>query len=170
MIAKFIPLWQLLRQHWLWLVRAYILFNIIGLLAPAPPRAPLDVPQIVETVKPQVCVHTRLIDEVFEWKIQRSLQMTREMGADTIVEFFPWAYAEPSKGQYSWSSFDRIVKHARNQGLHIIARMGLVPGWARPDREGQQTTLNYLPDESFAEFADFVAMFAGRYAGVVDQI
>jgi polysaccharide biosynthesis protein PslG len=170
MIAKLILFWQLLRQHWLWLVRAYILFNVIGVLAPAPPRAPLDMPQTVETVKPQVCVHTRLIDEVFEWKIQRSLQMTREMGADTIVEFFPWAYAEPSKGQYSWSSFDRIVKHARNQGLHIIARMGLVPGWARPDRENQQTTLNYLPDESFDAFADFVAMFAGRYAGVVDQI
>jgi polysaccharide biosynthesis protein PslG len=170
MIARFIPLWQLLRQRWLWLVRAYILFSIIGVLAPTPPRAPLDAPQTVETVKSQVCVHTRLIDEVFEWKIQRSLQMTREMGADTIVEFFPWAYAEPSKGQYSWSSFDRIVKHARNQGLHIIARMGLVPGWARPDREGQQTTLNYLPDESFDAFADFVAVFAGRYAGVVDQI
>ncbi len=170
MIARFIPLWQLLRQHWPWLVRAYILFNIMSVIAPAPPRAPLDVPQTVETVKPQVCVHTRLIDEVFEWKIQRSLQMTREMGADTIVEFFPWAYAEPSKRQYSWSSFDRIVKHARNQGLHIIARMGLVPAWARPDREGQQTTLNYLPDESFDEFADFVALFAGRYAGVVDQI
>jgi hypothetical protein len=152
------------------LVRAYILFNLVGILAPAPARAPLDPPQTVETVKSQVCVHTRLIDEVFEWKIQRSLQMVREMGADTIVEFFPWAYAEPGKGQYSWSSFDRIVKHARNQGLHIIARMGLVPGWARPESESQQTTLNFLPDESFDIFADFVATFATRYAGVIDQI
>jgi len=170
MVAKLLPLWRFLQRNWLWFIRVYILFNILGALTPAPPRAPLIAPQIVETIKPQVCVHTRLIDEVFEWKIQRSLQMVREMGADTIVEFFPWAYAEPAQGQYSWSSFDRIVKHARNQGLHIIARMGLVPGWARPDIEEQSTTLNYLPDESFDEFADFVATFAARYAGVVDQI
>src|SRR5690242_10838290 len=107
MIQRLIPLWRFFRQHWAWLVRAYILLSIFGTLAPAPPRAPLDPPQTVQTVKPQVCVHTRLIDEVFEWKIQRSLQMVREMGADTIVEFFPWAYAEPNKGEYNWSSFDR---------------------------------------------------------------
>jgi hypothetical protein len=170
MMQRLFPLWQLFRRHWAWLLRAYILFIILGTLAPAPPRAPLDPPQTVQTVKPQVCIHTRLIDEVFEWKIQRSLQMVREMGADTIVEFFPWAYAEPNKGDYNWSSFDRIVKHAHNQGLHIIARMGLVPGWARPDSETQQTTLNFLPDESFDAFANYVATFAARYAGVIDQI
>lgn len=159
-----------LRQNWPWLLRGYIALAILGSLAPAPPRAPLEAPQTVDTVKPQVCVHTRLIDEVFEWKIQRSLQMVREMGADTIVEFFPWAYAEPAKGQYSWSSFDRIVKHARNQGLHIIARIGLVPVWARREISEHSSTLNYLPDDSFDEFGDFVATFAARYAGIIDQI
>ncbi len=153
-----------------WLVRFYVTLSILGSLAPVPPRAALEAEQRVETSKRIVCVHTRLIDEVFEWKIQRSLQLTREMGADTIVEFFPWAYAEPQKDNYNWSSFDRIVKHARNQGLHIIARMGLVPGWARNRIDEANTTLNYLPDESFDDFADFVATFATRYAGVIDQI
>ncbi|NWG17342.1 MAG: beta-galactosidase [Chloroflexi bacterium] len=161
-------LWRLFRVYWRWFIRAGIVWLILVRLTPAPPRAPLGPQQIVETIKPQVCVHTRLIDEVYEWKIQRSLQMAREMGADTVVEFFPWAYAEPAKGQYDWTSFERIIKHARNQGLHIIARMGLVPAWAREDLEN--ATLNYLPDESFDEFAAFVAAFAGRYAGVVDHI
>lgn len=160
--------WRLFRVYWHWIIRAGFVWLILARLAPAPPRAPLGPQQVVETVKPQVCVHTRLIDEVYEWKIQRSLQMAREMGADTVVEFFPWAYAEPSRGQYNWTSFDRIIKHARNQGLHIIARLGLVPAWAREDAEN--STLNYLPDESFDEFAAFVAAFAGRYAGVVDHI
>jgi polysaccharide biosynthesis protein PslG len=136
---------------------------------PAPPRALLDSPQTVDTEKPMMCVHTRLIDEVYEWKIQRSLQMVRAMGASSIVEFFPWAYAEPVLGRYSWDSFDRIVRHAENQGLHIIARMGLVPDWARPSVSGT-STLNTLPDESYDDFARFVATFAERYAGVVDQI
>jgi hypothetical protein len=130
----------------------------------------LGAPQTVETVKPQVCVHTRLIDEVYEWKIQRSLQLVREMGANTIVEFFPWAYIEREKGVYDWEPADRITRHARNQGLKIIARMGFVPAWARPDIDERYTTLNDLPEESFDDFAEFVAAFAARYAGEIDQI
>lgn len=115
-------------------------------------------------------MHTRLIDEVYEWKIQRSLQLVREMGADTIVEFFPWAYVEGSRGRYDWASADRIVSHARSQGLKIIARMGFVPAWARPETDERFTTLNYLPDESFDDFAAFVARFVARYAGKIDHI
>jgi polysaccharide biosynthesis protein PslG len=152
-----------------WLIRIFVLYALISVLIPASPRALLETQQTVETDKTQVCVHTRLIDEVYEWKIQRSLQMVREMGANTIVEFFPWAYAEGEKGIFNWASFDVIVKHARNQGLQIIARVGLVPEWARPSKN-QNTTLNYLPDESFDEFANFVTAFAARYAGVIDRI
>jgi hypothetical protein len=152
-------------------VRLLIAYAVLGALAPAQPRAPLDdPPHVVETVAPHLCVHTRLIDEVDEWKIQRSLAMVREMGADTIVEFFPWAYIENAPGQYDWALPDRIVRHARNQGLHIIARMGFVPGWARPDVNGDFTTLNDLPPESYPDFADFVAAFAARYRGVIDHI
>ncbi|MBZ0277875.1 MAG: beta-galactosidase [Anaerolineae bacterium] len=170
MTASLRTSWKQFIRHWRWYLRFSITWICLTALIPAPPRAALEAPQTVETIKPQVCVHTRLIDEVFEWKIQRSLQMVRQMGADTIVEFFPWAYAEPQKGVYDWASFDRIVRHARNQGIHIIARMGLVPYWARDNIEAQSTTLNYLPDESFTDFADFVAVFAARYAGVIDHI
>lgn len=170
MKAHLYTLLLLLRKYWLWLIRGFIFWQIIWALLPAPPRAPLGPPQVVQTEKPMMCVHTRLIDEVYDWRIQRSLEMVREMGATSIVEFFPWAYAEPTQGQYDWAGFDRIVRQAGNQGLHIIARMGLVPGWARPDSDEIRTTLNYLPDESFDEFADFVAAFAERYAGTVDDI
>src|SRR5262245_20107871 len=149
MLTTWQSLWLLLRRNWQWILRITVVCTLLAALVPARPRAPLGPQQIVETTHPQVCVHTRLIDEVHEWVIQRSLQLVREMGADTIVEFFPWAYAENVKGQYDWVSFDRIVRHARNQGLHIIARMGLVPGWARPDADEQNTTLNYLPTESY---------------------
>ena len=122
------------------------------------------------TTDPQTCVHTRLTDEVEEWKVQRTLQEARELGAPTIVEFFPWAYIESSEDRYDWAAADRIVRHAGNQGIRIIARMGLVPDWARDSDRLTTSTLNTLPEESYADFAEFVADFAARYAGVIDQI
>lgn len=137
-----------------------------------PPNSPTFIgeAQTVSTDKPHTCVHTRLIDEVHEWKIRDSLQLVREMGAPTIVEFFPWAYIERAPGRYDWQQADRIISHARHQGVQIIARMGLVPSWARPDVRDDYTTLNYLPDDAYDDFADFVVAFAERYQHVVHDI
>ncbi|MCU0495895.1 MAG: beta-galactosidase [Anaerolineae bacterium] len=161
-------------MNWVkWLVyglRVIILGGLLSLIAPIGVRVTLPPPQMVETEQPQVCVHTRLIDEVQEWVIQKSLESVREMGADTIVEFFPWAYIEYAEGVYDWSQTDLILRHTENQGLRVIARMGLVPEWARPDPDMQMTTFNYLPDESFDEFADFVGVFAARYAGIINDL
>ena len=154
-----------------WYLRLLVLWVVLSNLGAIGPRSPLGPQQTITTAHPQVCVHTRLIDEVWEWKIQRSLQLVREMGADSIVEFFPWAYIEDTQDHYQWEPADRIIRHAQNQGLKVIARMGLVPLWARqPDPDAPQTTLNYLPDDSFEDFAEFVADFAARYAGVIDHI
>ena len=158
-------------EYGIWGIRILILWGIISSLSAPNPRVILENPaRNVEAIQDHVCVHTRLIDEVPEWVMQRSLQLVREMGADTIVEFFPWAYIEREQGQYSWGQTDKIIRHAENQGLRVIARMGFVPYWARPDVADDFTTLNYLPDESYDEFAEFVATFAERYAGTIDHI
>lgn len=165
----------LLRQvlrYGLWLLRLVAAVLILNALVPAPPRAPIDAQHQVETLKPQLCMHTRLIDEVEEWKIQHTLQQVRELGATTIVEFFPWAYAEGTEDVYDWHNFDRIVRHAQNQGLRIIGRIGFVPEWARKtgEQEVGLTTLNTLPEAAYPEFAEFVADFTARYAGIIDHL
>jgi hypothetical protein len=160
-----------------------LIFALILLIWAAPPhplrtpapRAPnrvvrLDPPQHVQTTDPRVCVHTRLTDEVEEYKIQQTLHMVREMGASTIVEFFPWPYIEIEPGQYDWEHPDRIIKHAQNQGLRVIARLGLVPPWAQTDPDVTTPTLNYLPDSQFEAFATFVGAFAARYRGRVNHL
>ena len=74
------------------LLRISIFAIIILGLKPAPDLVLLGPQQQVDSSMPVLGVHTRLTDEVEEWKIKRSLEMVREMGATTIVEFFPWAY------------------------------------------------------------------------------
>ena len=133
---------------------------------PAPDLLPAE-RQIVATEKAHVCVHTLLENEVEEESILRSLELVRELGATTIVQFFPWAYVEREPGRYSWTLADRIVRHADRQGLRVIARLGLVPDWAR---DGHSETLNYLTEESFPAFAAYAAAFAERYAGTVDHL
>ncbi len=134
----------------------------------APPQrlVILGPPQTVVTQNPLIGVHTRLTDEVEEWKVQRTLQMVREMGSPWVVEYFPWGYYEPAKGRYDWSHPDMVIEHAVNQGLHLIARIDFVPEWARPP----ETTYRFLDRDHFQDYADFVGAFVRRYRGKVGHV
>ena len=134
----------------------------------APTRAlvTLGRQQTVHTMNSKVGLHTRLTDEVEEWKIKRSLEMVREMGAGWIVEYFPWAYYEPEKGRFEWSHADMVVDHARTQGLKVIARLGFVPEWARP--EGSPAS--YLSSDRFPDFGDYVYAFVEHFRGRVQHV
>ena len=102
--------------------------------------------QTVQSINPKMGVHTRLTDEVEEWKVKRTLEMVREMRANWIVEFFPWAYVEPNRpGEGKWDDSDMVIRRAAAQGLKVIARLGYVPQWARPD----DTTPLYLDEEHY---------------------
>ena len=149
-----------------WL-RVLILLLLLGLYA-APPDILVAVgpKQTVETRLPKLGVHTRLTDEVEPWKIRRTLEMVREMGASWIVEYFPWAYFEPQPGRYEWTHADLVVDHALAQGLTVIARLGFVPQWARP----KDTTSLYLAEENYPAFARFVGRFVRHFAGRVRYV
>ncbi len=151
-------------------LRIAALLWLLSLIRPPQALAVLGPQQIVVTRNELAGVHTRFIDEAEAWKIHRGLSMIREMGAATIVEFFPWAYLEPSKGQYQWSIADRIVQHARRQGLRVVARLGFVPGWARPDPNTQATTFTYLDRAHYGAFAAFATAFAAHFKGQIEAI
>lgn len=139
---------------------------IIALLRPPAIAVTPGPPQTVTTTIPQLGVHTRLSDEVEPWKIKRTLQLAREMGAPWMVEFFPWAYFEPEPGEFRWQQADLIIDHAEAQGLTVIARLGLTPYWARPE----DTPDTFLASDAYDDFAAFAAAFAERYRGRVDHI
>ncbi|MCY4105458.1 MAG: beta-galactosidase [Chloroflexi bacterium] len=153
-----------------WLLRISLLLGLLSLLHPPRSRAVLGPVQQVETEVPILCTHTRFSDEVEEWKIAQSLELVRELGAATIVEFFPWAYIEPHRSNFQWEKVDRVQRQAENQGIQVIARLGLVPRWAQGDRDANEVTLNYLPTTAYEDFARFVGVFAERYAGKIDRL
>jgi hypothetical protein len=153
------------------LVRGGVIALLLLFGLRSPPRLVTVSPQRqVHTQNPKMGVHTRLTDEVEEWKIKHTLEMVREMGAPWIVEFFPWAYHEPEKGVLHWEHSDMVIEHARAQGLTVIARLGLTPAWARPDPVQQATPLNYLDEAHYKDFADFVYAFVEHYQGRVDRV
>jgi hypothetical protein len=134
--------------------------------ATAPREIELGPQQTVITINPKMGVHTRLTDEVEPWKIKRTLEMVREMGASWIVEYFPWAYHEPLPGSFDWSHSDLVVNHADRQGLTVVARLGLTPDWARP----ADSTSTFLPLERYFDFGDYVQAFVDRYGDRVSAV
>ncbi len=126
----------------------------------------IGAPQTVHTRNDLAGMHTRFVDEAEEWKIKQGTQMIREMGAPWMVEFFPWAYYEPNKGQFDWRNAERIIAHANAQGLRVIARLGFVPQWARP----RDTTFTHLDADHYADFGAFAAAFAAHFRGQIHAI
>jgi GH35 family endo-1,4-beta-xylanase len=147
-------------------LRLLILTLVLASLQPSPILIIPGPKQVVKTNHPILAVHTRLTDEVEPWKIQRTLKLVREMGARSIVEFFPWAYYHAEDGGFAWGHPDLVIDHASAQGLKVIARIGLTPDWARPD----DTPLNYLDKESYDDLALFASEFAQRYHDTVTHI
>jgi hypothetical protein len=157
---------QQLARHWL-VPRLLLVIPLLWFAGRVPqPVVRIGPPQTVQTVNPKIGVHTRLTDEVEEWKIKRTLEMVREMGAPWIVEYFPWGYCEPEKGRYDWTHPDLVVNHAIAQGLTVVARIDFVPDWARP----ADTTYRYLAEDHFADYADFVHAFVQHFSGRVPYV
>ncbi len=143
-----------------------LLVVLYALAAPPPILVTLGAPQTVRTSNPKMGVHTRLTDEVEEWKIKKNLEMVREMGAPWIVEYFAWGYIEFDENEYDWSHADQVVDHARQQGLTVIARLGFVPLWARP----KNPITSYLDEVRYPHFANFVREFVAHFKGRVHHI
>ena len=157
--------------HRAWVLRGLAALLVFAWVIPPAPRVVLGPPQTVQTSHPIVCAHTRLTDEVEPWKVLRTLEMVRAMGAPTIVEYFPWAYHEPAQGQFGWHHADMVMDYAANQGLEVVARLGgLVPDWARRapgDDSSAPVVDTMLPEDRFADFAAYVRAFVTRYKGRV---
>ena len=148
-----------------WLLPVIVLLAIVLVWFWRRQAAPdaLGPQRTVVTTNPKAGVHTRLENEVEPRKIARTLAMVREMGAPWIVEYFPWAFSEPRRGRFDWTHADLVVDNANRQGLTVIARLGLVPEWAKP----KDTVNTYLDSKQYDDFGRYAAAFAEHFRGRV---
>jgi hypothetical protein len=147
-----------LRITILLVLAAILAFQFWSQRAPRPLHLPPQ--QQVATNNPKIGVHTRLTGVGDEQYIARSLEQAREMGATWIVDLFPWAYAQPrSRYGFDWAGSDMVVEHASRQGLTVVARLDIVPQWARP----LDSSDRLLDQQHYVDYADYVVAFAQRY-------
>ena len=87
-------------------------------------------------------------------------QLSRNLGAQSIVQVFAWSEIEPTQGEFHWEYTDWLVRAAEYYHLRVIARLDKPPSWATYESTTFSAPPNRLPD-----YGDFVAQVAMRYRG-----
>ena len=99
--------------------------------------------------------------QVFVWWREeirdRDLDLMKEAGFNWIKQAFSWESIEGAgRGQYDWSIADKVVTHANDRGLKILARLSL-----DPDKQGFWAG---DPPASGDAFAEYAGALASRYS------
>lgn len=91
-------------------------------------------------------------------EVQRQFDLLSAMGIKMVRFDFDWSVIEAVKGNFDWSSTDRIVRAANERNMKVLALLTYSPGWARPAGTG-----SHAPPTNAADFATFARMAAQRY-------
>lgn len=92
------------------------------------------------------------------------LNAAQIMQSDWVAQNVYWKDIEPAPGDYRWTALDSLVATTRPYGFRILLSLSGTPDWARP----ANTSLTYDgPPANFADYANFAAQVATRYAGQV---
>ena len=87
-------------------------------------------------------------------EMERVAAMGSEAGVKWTREEFSWARIEPSRGNFDWTFYDKVVAAARRHGITIYGEIGYWTGWTKP------YTL-----EGIEDYCRFVTAVVRRYHG-----
>jgi uncharacterized protein YraI len=108
--------------------------------------------------------------QVFVWWREeirdRDLDLMKEAGFNWIKQAFSWESIEGAgRGQYDWSIADKVVTHANERDLKILARLSL-----DPDLQGFWAGDPPTNGDAFAEYAGALAARYNCQAGAIGCI
>jgi polysaccharide biosynthesis protein PslG len=85
--------------------------------------------------------------------------LMRGANATTVRDEVDWAFIEPTKGHYDWSSADKWITVAANHGLHPLLLVGTSPAWAAAPHSNSL----WKPPRKASLFGSFAGRVAARY-------
>ncbi|MCH9708849.1 MAG: glycoside hydrolase family 5 protein [Actinomycetia bacterium] len=92
-------------------------------------------------------------------EVERQFDLMAEMNIKLVRVDFDWSAIEGTQGQFDWSYTDRIVQHANERNMQVLALPTYTAQWARPPG-----TTSHVPPLEVADFTTFVRAAATRYA------
>jgi Mg-chelatase subunit ChlD len=91
----------------------------------------------------------------------------KTLGFNWVRFQISWKEVEARPGDYKWALWDDVIRAYTHNGVKILLNISKAPNWARPTDDDK--TVEGFPADP-AQYAEFVAQVAGRYAGQVQAI
>ncbi len=122
-------------------------------------------------------INTFLEQEVEAAKRAEQVRLISAAGFHWLRQEFPWYDIEiHAKDDFedrrfepyrsAWDKYDHIVSLAEEHNMELIVRLSSPPAWSRT---AGNTRGAFAPPDSYADFADYAAAVASRYAGRVSH-
>lgn len=85
-------------------------------------------------------------------------------GVRYVRQEFRWNEIEPQRGQFDWSSSDRILSATQKHGLQVLPVLWTTPAWARTSSaSAEYPAIETAPPANVDDFTAFARAFAERY-------
>jgi hypothetical protein len=95
--------------------------------------------------------------------VNRTLDLMKATGVNTVRLMMPWAGMEPDQGRYDFGQVDLMVDAANARGMSVLGTLVSAPGWAvAPGLPAIST-----PPADAGTYGDFAGAVAARYRGRV---
>jgi len=96
-------------------------------------------------------------------KVQRDLEVLRQVGARILRVGISWLDTEPRPGKYDWRFWDLLVEKTRRAGVTLIPYVCYTPQWAAQS----QDNFWRQPPKDVRAFGRFMYAIAHRYRGQI---
>jgi hypothetical protein len=99
----------------------------------------------------------------------RAFQLAAQARTGGVRAVLNWSIFEPAPGRYDWSTFDRLIGHARANGLQMVGGLGYATSWntTAPPSETRPGRRLMYPPADLESWKRYVANMVVRYRDVV---
>lgn len=151
------------------LALASIAIIALGLLTRyLPEQDPFQAAAIVDPAFPSLTYGIQTFLWWDEGDAGKHLDLVRLMSFSHFKQTFAWSDLEPLPGIWDWQQADRILAEAKRRNLSIIARLGRVPAWARPNGSDHSVgSAHDTPPADLDAWSAYCLTLAQRYRGEI---